>query len=75
MQFQNSYKKSAKTKDKEKRLCIWNPGLSPNQPSVQSTIHMSLGFASGTLRFTLFPPEVLCLLPVSERLGRTGYEP
>ena len=75
MQFQSSHKKSAKGKDKGKRLCIGNPELSPNQPAVQSTIHISLGFASGTLRFTLFPPEVLCLLPVSERLGRTGYEP
>ena len=37
-------------------------------PQPTNTIHMSLGFASGTLRFTLFTPEVLCLLPVSEGL-------
>ena len=32
-----------------------------------STIHMSLGFTSGTLTFTLFEPEVLPLLFTQQR--------
>jgi len=50
-----------------KQLWIGNPELSPNQPAVQSTIHMSLWFAFRTLRFTLFQPEVLVLLPKTKQ--------
>ena len=79
MHFQSSYKKSAKTKDKGKRLCIWNSELSPNQPAVQSNIHMNLWFASGTLSCFLFQTEILLLSSKKQSPdgtdGSTGLAP
>ena len=69
MHFQSSYKKSAKTKDKEKRLCIGNSELSPNQPAVQRTYESWLRIWNPELFH--IPTRRPCLLLFMKR-GRHG---
>jgi len=62
--------KSATTKEKENTSCIGNSEFSTNQPQPISTMHISLWFAFGTLRFTLFKPEVLLAFFIMEQRRR-----
>jgi hypothetical protein len=62
MHFQSLTTKSAKTKEKENRSFTGDPGVSKNHAQPTNTIHLSLGFASGTLGCFLFQHEVLPLL-------------